>query len=118
MFSWLMGYKQEETKEDKEARKIEEEDEVIPPPPELKREQGYYKSKVNEYGATAKDYKECSIDDVIKWKDYDEEIKKIREELEKLKIDTDKKWEARLSPVMKTRKKRKRIKSTGASIST
>lgn len=104
MFSWLMGYKQEETKEDKEARKIEEEDEVIPPPPELKREQGYYK--------------ECSIDDVIKWKDYDEEIKKIREELEKLKIDTDKKWEARLSPVMKTRKKRKRIKSTGASIST
>ena len=104
MLSWLLGYKQEDDKKEEDAKKIEDNDDLsdIPPPPELKREQGYYK--------------ECKVDDVIRWKNYDDDIKQIREELEKIKIDTDKKWNARLSPVMETRKKKRRKRSTSASI--
>jgi hypothetical protein len=102
MFSWLLGYKQEDDKKEEDAKKIEDNDDLsdIPPPPELKREQGYYEGNLN---------------DVIRWKSYDEDIKQIREELEKIKLDSDKKWEARLSPVMETRKKKRRKRSTSAS---
>ena len=99
MFSWLLGYKQEDDPKEEEAKKIEEEEGEIPPPPELKREQGYYEGNLN---------------DVIRWKSYDEDIKQIREELKKLKIESDKKWEARLSPVMETRRKKRRKKSASA----
>ena len=94
MFWWLLGYKQEDSNNE------EEEECEIPPTPELKREQGYYK--------------ECSKDDVIKWKDYDKAIADIREEIQKLKVETDEKWKARLSPVMETRRKKRRKKSTSA----
>ena len=101
MLSWLMGYRQEDDKKEEDAKKIEEEDGEIPSaPPILKREQGYY---------------EGNLKDVIRWKNYDDDIKQIREELEKIKIDTDKKWNARLSPVMETRKKKRRKRSTSAS---
>jgi len=99
MFSWLLGYKQEDDPKEEEAKKIEEEDGEIPPPPKLKREQGYYEGNLN---------------DVIRWKSYDEDIKQIREELKQLKIESDKKWEARLSPVMETRRKKRRKKSASA----
>ena len=99
MLSWLLGYKQEDDPKEEEAKKIEEEDGEIPPPPELKREQGYYEGNLN---------------DVIRWKSYDEDIKQIREELKQLKIESDKKWEARLSPVMETRRKKRRKKSASA----
>lgn len=100
MFSWLLGYKQEDDEQEKEAKKIEEEEGEIPPPPELKREQGYYK--------------ECKVDDVIRWKNYDTAIAEIREELKLLKVESDEKWKARLSPVMETRRKKRRKKSTSA----
>ena len=101
MFSWLLGYKQEDDPKEEEAKKIEEEEGEIPSaPPVLKREKSYYK--------------ECNKDDVIKWKDYDSAIAEIREELKQLKIESDKKWEARLSPVMETRRKKRRKKSASA----
>jgi len=100
MLNWLFGYKQEDDPKEEEAKKIEEEEGEIPPPPELKREQGYYK--------------ECKVDEVIKWADYDSAIAEIREELKQLKIESDKKWEARLSPVMETRRKKRRKKSASA----
>ena len=100
MFSWLLGYKQEDDEQEKEAKKIEEEEGEIPPPPVLKREQAYYK--------------ECKVDDVIKWKNYDTAIAEIREELKLLKVESDEKWKARLSPVMETRRKKRRKKSTSA----
>ena len=114
MFSWLLGYKQEDDPKEEDAKKIEEEEGEIPPPPVLKREKSYYKSKANEYGVTTKHYKECNKDDVIKWKDYDSAIAEIRKELKQLKIETDKKWEARLSPVMETRRKKRRKKNASA----
>jgi len=102
MFYWLFGYKQEDDpKEDTEENKDDDDLSDIPPPPVLKREKSYYK--------------ECKVDDVIRWKSYDEDIKQIREELKKLKIESDKKWEARLSPVMETRRKKRRKKSASAS---
>ena len=103
MFSWLLGYKQEDDvkKEDTKENKDDNDSDDIPPPPELKREQGYYK--------------ECKVDDVIRWKNYDTAIAEIREEINKLKIETDEKWKARLSPVMETRRKKRRKKSVSAS---
>ena len=102
MFYWLFGYKQEDDpKEDTEENKDDDDSNDIPPPPVLKREKSYYK--------------ECKKDDVIKWKDYDSAIAEIREELKQLKVESDKKWEARLSPVMETRRKKRRKKSTSAS---
>lgn len=101
MFYWLFGYKQEDdTKEDTEENK-DNDDDIPSDPPVLKREKSYYK--------------ECKKDDVIKWKDYDSAIAEIREELKQLKVESDKKWEARLSPVMETRRKKRRKKSTSAS---
>ena len=99
MFYWLFGYKQEDDvkKEDTKENKDDDDSNDIPPPPELKREQGYYK--------------ECKVDDVIRWKNYDTAIAEIREEINKLKIETDEKWKARLSPVMETRRKKRRKKS-------
>ena len=103
MFYWLFGYKQEDDvkKEDTKENKDDDDSNDIPPPPELKREQGYYK--------------ECKVDDVIRWKNYDTAIAEIREEINKLKIETDEKWKARLSPVMETRRKKRRKKSVSAS---
>ena len=103
MFYWLFGYKQEDDvkKEDTKENKDDDDSNDIPPPPELKRQVGYYK--------------ECKVDDVIRWKSYDEDIKQIREEIQKLKIETDEKWKARLSPVMETRRKKRRKKSVSAS---
>ena len=98
MFYWLFGYKQEDDvkKEDTEENK-DNDDDIPSAPPVLKREKSYYK--------------ECKKDDVIKWKDYDSAIAEIREELKQLKVESDKKWEARLSPVMETRRKKRRKKS-------
>ncbi len=103
MFYWLFGYKQEDDvkKEDTKENKDDDDSNDIPPPPELKRQVGYYK--------------ECKVDDVIKWRDYDKSIAEIREEIQKLKIETDEKWKARLSPVMETRRKKRRKKSVSAS---
>ena len=106
MLSWLLGYKQEDDEQEKDAKKIEDNDDDlsdIPPPPELKREQGYYK--------------ECKVDEVIKWADYDFAIAEIRKELKQLKIESDEKWKARLSPALQTRsvRKKRRKKSTSAS---
>ena len=102
MFYWLFGYKQEDDvkKEDTEENK-DNDDDIPSDPPVLKREKSYYK--------------ECKKDDVIKWKDYDSAIAEIREELKQLKVESDKKWEARLSPVMETRRKKRRKKSLSAS---
>lgn len=101
MFYWLFGYKQEDDpKEDTEENK-DNDDDIPSAPPVLKREKSYYK--------------ECKKDDIIKWKDYDSAIAEIREELKQLKIESDKKWEARLSPVMETRRKKRRKRSTSAS---
>lgn len=99
MFYWLFGYKQEDNvkKEDTKENKDDNDSDDIPHPPELKRQVGYYK--------------ECKVDDVIRWKSYDEDIKQIREEIQKLKIETDEKWKARLSPVVETRRKKRRKKS-------
>jgi predicted AlkP superfamily phosphohydrolase/phosphomutase len=91
MFSWLLGYKQDDDIDENE----------IPPPPKLVREQGYYK--------------ECNKDDIIKWKDYDKAIEEIREEIKKLKIDSDEKWNNRLSPVLETRSIRKKKKRKNCS---
>jgi len=107
VFYWLFGYK---TDDETEEKPKEDNDDVsnIPPPPPLKRQQGYYKSKANEYGVTTKNYKECKKEDIIKWKDYDKELQEIREELRKIKIDSDEKWKARLSPVLQTKSVRKK----------
>ena len=105
MLSWLFNYKQEDDEKEQNAKKIEDNDDDIPPaPPVLEKQQGYYK--------------ECKVDDVIRWKNYDDDIKQIREELKQLKVETDEKWKARLSPVMETRRKKRRKKSTSAVITT
>ena len=107
MFSWLLGFKQEDDEQEKDAKKIEEEEGEIPPaPPVLEKQIGYYK--------------ECKVDEVIKWADYDSAIAEIREELKQLKIESDEKWKARLSPVLETRsvRKKRRKKSLSASIIT
>lgn len=107
MFSWILGYKPEEDPKEENAKKIEEEEDKklqieIPPPPPLVRQIGYHKAKT---------------DDVIYWKNYEDELKKIREELKNIKIESDKRWNDRLSPVLQTRSVRKKRKKKSESAS-
>jgi hypothetical protein len=94
VFYWLFGYKTDDDTEEKPKEDNDGDLSNIPPPPVLTRQQGYYK--------------ECKNDDIIKWKDYDKELQEIREEIKKIKIDSDEKWKARLSPVLHTKSVRKK----------
>jgi len=90
MFSWFIGYKNPCDEEEVKTEEVKTED----------------KTAVIE----------GKKDTVIFWRDYEIEIQKIKEELRQLKIETDKKWAERLSPVsdnteLQTKKKRKKNKS-------
>ena len=110
MFSWLIGYKSEantpsgvKNPSDEPLEKDKKEEEIkIDPPQKLE--------------------KVCQgkKDDVIYWADYEKQIKEIREDLNKLKIESDERWNKRLSPVMTNRElvespKKKRKKNRTAS---
>ena len=74
MYSWLMGRVDDDADDEKEVVEKTEENEDLEdtlPPPVLKREKGYYT--------------ECKKIDVIRWKNYDEEFKKIDEELKQMR---------------------------------
>ena len=100
MFSWIVGYKNpsEEPLENDKKEEIK-----IDPPQKLERS-----------------VCEGKKDDVIYWADYEKQIKEIREDLNKLKIESDERWNKRLSPVMTNRElgdspKKKRKKNRTAS---
>jgi len=128
VFGFLFGYNTADDADDeKEEEKTTEEKEDlndIPPPPPLTRQQGYYKGNTG------------TIDTKITWANYDEEFKKVDEELKQMrkmladldvivkksqnktekltKLDIE--WKNRLSPAedvveLKTKKKRKRKKT-------
>jgi len=88
MLSWIVGYK----------NPCDEE--------ELKTE-----DKTEDKTAVIEGKKE----NIIVWKDYETELQKIKEELKQLKIESDERWNRRLSPVsdteLNTRKKRKKNKN-------
>lgn len=91
MFSWIVGYKNPCDEELKTEVKSEEvKTETIP-------------------------VIEGKKDTIIRWRDYDTDIQKIKEELRQLKIESDERWNKRLSPVsdteLTTRKKRKKNKN-------
>jgi hypothetical protein len=98
MFSWI-GYKNP-------SEEVKEEEVKIEPPQKLERSTAVWQGKK---------------DDVIYWKDYDEVLKKLREDLDQLKIESDERWNKRLSPVMNNKEliiespKKKRKKSKTAS---
>lgn len=103
MFSWIVGYK---NPSDEVKEKDSKEEVKIEPPQKLERSTAVWQGKK---------------DDVIYWADYEKQIKEIREDLDKLKIESDERWAKRLSPVMTNRElvaespKKKRKKSKTAS---
>ena len=105
MFSWLIGYKSEANvsldAKNPSDEPLEKEIKTDPPQKLEKVCQG-------------------KKDDVIYWADYEKQIKEIREDLNKLKIESDERWNKRLSPVMTNRElvespKKKRKKNRTAS---
>ena len=123
MYGWIFGYDDANDADDEKEEKTTEEKEDlndIPPPPPLTRQQGYYKGNTGP------------VNSVITWANYDEEFKKVDEELKEMrkmladldvivkksqntteelaKLDIE--WKNRLSPAdleveLKTKKKRK-----------
>ncbi len=106
MFSWIVGYK---NPSDEVKEKDAKEEVKIEPPQKLERSTAVWQGKK---------------DDVIYWKDYDEVLKKLREDLDKLKIESDERWNKRLSPVMTdrqlepTKKKRKKSRTNSTASNT
>ena len=88
MLSWIVGYKNPCDEEVKDEVKTEDKTAFI----------------------------EGKKDTVIVWRNYEEEINKIKEELKQLKMESDERWNRRLSPVsdnteLQTKKKRKKNKT-------
>ena len=76
MYGWIFGYDDANDADDEKEEKTTEEKEDlndIPPPPPLTRQQGYYKGNTGP------------VNSVITWANYDEEFKKVDEELKEMR---------------------------------